>query len=106
VHPGLREDIVPRYYVIDLRPMIVVVQFEIRFYDEPLEKHWSPIQASAHYHLTQDGNGDLKILRIEYWTEAIADDVFEVWGRRRTEALTKYAMTYITGNESTADGDG
>jgi hypothetical protein len=95
VHPGLREDIVPRYYVIDLRQMIVVVQFEIRFYDEPVEKHWSPIQASAHYHLTQDGHGEVKIERIEYWTEALAEDIFEIWSQRRAEALTKHAMAYL-----------
>jgi hypothetical protein len=97
VHPGLREDIVPRYYVIDLRHMIIVVQFEIRFFDEPSNKHWNPIQASAHYHLMLDENGDLRIRRIEYWTEALDDDIFEIWAQRRTEALTKHAMAYIVG---------
>jgi hypothetical protein len=95
VHPGLREDILPKYYVIDLRQMVVAVQFEIRFCDAPSGTNWAPIQASAHYHLLLDENGDLRIRRIEYWTEALPGDIFEVWARRRTEALAKHAMAYI-----------
>jgi hypothetical protein len=95
IHPGLREDILPRYYVIDLRQMIVVVQFEIRFCDAPSGTNWAPIQASAHYHLILDENGDVQIRNIEYWTEALAGDIFEIWAQRRTEALTKHAIAYI-----------
>jgi hypothetical protein len=95
VHPGLREDILPRYYVVDLRQMIVVVQFEIQFCDEPSGTNWAPIQASAHYHLKLDENDNIKIKLIEYWTEALAGDIFEIWAQRRTEALTKRAMAYI-----------
>jgi hypothetical protein len=95
VHPGLQEDILPRHYAIDLKQMIVAVQFEIRFSDKPSGKNWAPIQASAHYHLTADENRDLKIRRIEYWTETLPVDIFDVWAERRNEALTKHAMVSI-----------
>jgi hypothetical protein len=97
VHPGLHEDIRPRYYAIDVRQMTVAVQFEIRFRDMPSGKDWAPIQASAHYHLIADENKNLQIRRIEYWTEALPEDVFDVWAQRRNEALTKHAMAFING---------
>jgi hypothetical protein len=95
VHPGLFEEIIPKYYAIDLRQMIVVVQFEIRFSDEVSARKWDPIQASAHYHLLVDENEDLKIRRIHYWTEALPADLFEFWGKYREEALTKLATEFI-----------
>jgi hypothetical protein len=95
IHPGLQEDIEPRYYAIDMKRMIVAVQFEIRFADEPLEMKWAPLQASAHYHLAIDGSGNLKIRRIYYWTEALPGDLFEIWAKRREEALTKHALSFI-----------
>jgi hypothetical protein len=95
VHPGLHEDIQPHYYAIDIKKMIVVVQFEIRFSDEPSGKNWAPVQASAHYHLTADDHRNLIIRKIEYWTGALPEDVFEVWAQRRNEALTKCAMEYM-----------
>jgi len=94
VHPGLFEDIAPRYYVIDLKRMRVAVQFEIRFSDEPSGKKWAPLQASAHYHMAVDGE-DLKIQRILYWTETLPEDLFEYWARHREEALTRNAQDYI-----------
>ncbi len=98
VHPGLHENITPRYYVLDLKQMIVVVQFEILFEDRPSGKKWPPLQASAHYHLIVDDNKDLKIRRIHYWTEALPEDLFEFWAKRREEALAGYAMSYIAAN--------
>jgi len=95
VHPGLHEDILPRYYVVDVKQMVVVVQFEIRFRDEPSGKNWAPIQASAHYHLAVDDHRNLMIRKIEYWTEALPEDIFEVWAQRRNEALIKCAMANI-----------
>ncbi len=95
VHPGLQEDILPRYYVVDIGQMVVAVQFEIRFSDKPSGKSWAPLQASAHYHLVADEKNGLKIRRIEYWTEALPTDVFEVWAQRRTEALTRHAAVFI-----------
>jgi len=95
VHPGLFEEIIPRYYAIDLKQMIVAVQFEIRFSDESSGKKWPPIQASAHYHLEIDEGSELKIRRIHYWTEALPIDLFDFWGKYRQEALTKPAVEYI-----------
>jgi hypothetical protein len=95
VHPGLYEEIVPQYYVIDIKQMIVAVQFEIRFRDEPSDKTWAPLRASAHYHLTIDENNEPIIRRIHYWTEALPGGLLELWAKRREEALTKYAMRYI-----------
>ena len=99
IHPGLQEDIEPRYYAIDLKQLIVAVQFEIRFMDKPSETKWPPLQASAHYHLTVDENKDLKIKRIYYWTEALPTDLFDFWARHRDEALTQHALSYITGTD-------
>jgi hypothetical protein len=95
IHPGLQEDIVPRYYAIDRKQMIVVVQFEIRFADRPSGMKWAPLQASAHYHLEIEESGNLRIRRIYYWTEALPGDLFEIWAKRREEALTKHALSFI-----------
>jgi len=100
VHPGLYEEILPRYYIIDLKQMTVAVQFEIRFSDEPSGKQWAPLQASAHYHLTVDESGDLQISRIHYWTEHLPEDLFEFWAKRRDEALAKHAMDFINSEDS------
>ena len=75
--------------------MIVAVQFKIRFTDKPTGTKWQPVQASAHYHLVIDESGNLKIRRIYYWTEALPADVFEIWARRREEALKKHALRFI-----------
>jgi hypothetical protein len=95
IHPGLQEDIVPRCYAIDLKQMIVAVQFEIRFADKPSEMKWAPLQASAHYHLVMDEGGNLKIRRIYYWTETLPGNLFEIWAKRREEALTQHAVNFI-----------
>jgi hypothetical protein len=100
VHPGLHEEIIPQYYAVGLEQMIVAVQFEIRFSDEPSGKKWPPLQASAHYHLLIDQNKEMKIRRIHYWTEALPGEIFEYWARRREEALTKHAMNYINACEA------
>ena len=97
VHPGLQEDITPNYLVIDLKQLIVVVQFEIRFSDKLSGKKWEPLQASAHYHLIIDENKELKIRKIHYWTEALPKDVFEYWAGYREEALMKLATHYLNG---------
>jgi hypothetical protein len=95
VHPGLQENITPKYYVIDIKQMIAVVQFEIQFSDKPTRKKWNPVQASAHYHLKNAKNGDLIISKIQYWTERLPEGIMEIWAARRTEALTKLAVEYF-----------
>jgi hypothetical protein len=95
VHPGLQEDIIPRCYIVDVKQMIVAVQFEIRFSDRPSGKEWAPLQASAHYHLVLDENKNPKIRRIHYWTEALPGDLFEFWAKHRDEALAMHAISFI-----------
>ena len=98
IHPGLQEDIVPQHLVIDTKKLIVAVQFTIHFMDKPTDKKWPDIQASAHYHLTIDENQDLKIAKIFYWTEKLPEDLFDIWGARREEALKNCALQSIHSN--------
>jgi hypothetical protein len=99
VHPGLHEALTPQYYVVDEKRMIVVVQFEIRFVDQSSGKAWPPKQASAHYHLVIDENNDLKIKKIQYWTETFPPDVFASlyasWDAYREKALLALATSYL-----------
>jgi hypothetical protein len=95
VHPGLQEDITPRHYAVDMKQMIVAVQFEINFSDKPSGKKWPPLQASAHYQLIVDEDKDLRIKRIDYWTQILPADLFEFWAKRRDEAMAKHALGYI-----------
>ena len=95
IHPGLQEDIDPEHFAIDVKKMIVAVQFKIRFTDKPTDTKWKPIQASAHYHLAVDENKDLKIIRIFYWTEKLPEDLFDFWANHRERAFRQYALGYI-----------
>jgi hypothetical protein len=99
VHPGLHERLTPQYYVIDLKQMIVVVQFEIQFTDEISGTTWPPRQASAHYDLVLDTNNDLKIRKIRYWTESSAPEetapMTRLWTEYRENALMDMAADYI-----------
>lgn len=69
VHPGLHEHLTPREYVVDLKQLIVVVQFQVQFSDQPSGKVWPPKQTSTHYHLVLDEKKDLKIKKILYFME-------------------------------------
>jgi hypothetical protein len=99
VHPGLHEALVPQYYVVDVKWMIVVVQFEIRFVDEISGTTFPPKQASAHYHLVLDEKGDLKIKKIQYWTQSSPPDamapMYKAWNDYKQKALVDLAMKYI-----------
>jgi hypothetical protein len=99
VHPGITENLVPRYYVVDPRNKKVVVQFEIRFVDDVSGRAWPPKQASAHYQFTVDDDGKLLIASIEYWTEktkaADQDDwdaLYAAWGATRERGLAEHAL--------------
>ncbi len=90
VHPGLHEHLTPREYVVDLRQLIVVVQFQVQFSDQPSGKVWPPKQTSTHYHLVQDAGGDLKIRKILYFMEhrpVEESDYKALWARYREQAL-------------------
>ncbi len=93
VHPGLHEELTPRYYVVDERQKIVVVQFQLQFTDEPSGKVWPPKQASAHYHLILDENNELKIKKILYFTEVRTPEetgnLRELWQEYRQKALSE-----------------
>lgn len=95
IHPGLYEEINPRHFVIDVDQKIVAVQFEINFTDKPSKKKWGPIQASAHYQFILDDNDDIKIRKIQYWTENLPEEIFKIWAKYREEALTQHALSYI-----------
>lgn len=101
VHPGLHERLSPNYYVVDVRSLIVVVQFELEFSNELTGATWPPLQASAHYHLVPDEVDGLKIKMIKYWTQSNAGDVqdlFDLWGSCRDKALVGLANAYFQGS--------
>jgi hypothetical protein len=99
VHPGLHEELAPREYIVDVKRMVVVVQFQLQFNDEPSGKIWPAKQASAHYHFTLDENKDLKIKKIQYWTEAGLPDegppMMELWRNYREKALGDMAINWL-----------
>jgi hypothetical protein len=99
VHPGLHEALRPQYYVVDVKRMMVVVQFELQFTDEVSGKTWQPKQASAHYHLVLDENRDLKIKKIQYWTETNPSEdygpMYTLWNESKEKALTELAIKHI-----------
>jgi hypothetical protein len=69
VHPGLHEHLTPIEYTVDLKQMVVVVQFQLQFSDQPSGRVWPPKMASAHYHLVVDKNNQLQIKKILYFME-------------------------------------
>lgn len=98
VHPGLQEDLTPNYYVIDVKRLIAVVQFEERFTDRSSGTSWPPVQASAHYHLVTDKDRGLRIKNIQFWVETFTDafvPMFQIWEKRRQEALAHMAKGYF-----------
>jgi hypothetical protein len=99
VHPGFHEKLSPNYYVIDVKRLIAVVQFEVQFVDQSSGTTWPPVQASAHYHLALDENKDLKIKKIEYWTQNFSPDIygsmFQTWEASRQKGLVGLAKDYL-----------
>jgi hypothetical protein len=96
VHPGLHEELTPREYVVDLERMVVVVQFQLQFNDEPSGRVWPAKQASTHYHLALDENQELKIKKILYFMELRSPDeeasqveLMALWKKYREQALAE-----------------
>ena len=94
IHPGLHEELTPREYIIDLKRMVVVVQFQLQFNDEPSGRVWPAKQASCHYHLVLDKNKELKIKKIVYFTERASPgeakgqgEMMALWAKYREKAL-------------------
>jgi hypothetical protein len=99
VHPNLHEKFTLQYYVIDVKQMMVVVQFEVRFTDQTSGQTWPPKQASAHYHLVLDEKKGLMIKKIQYWTQSHAPEVmaslYKLWNEYREKALADLATNYL-----------
>ncbi len=92
IHPGLHEHLTPREYIVDLKKLIVVVQFQVQFKDEPSGKVWPAKQTSTHYHLVQDDKGELKIKKILYFMEhrpASEGDYKVLWAKYREQAVAE-----------------
>ena len=96
IHPGLHEELTPLEYIVDIKRMVVVVRFQLQFNDEPSGRVWPAKQASCHYHLKLDDNGELKITKIVYFTECSSaeegkaqGEMMELWHKYREEALAE-----------------
>jgi len=106
VHPGLHEELTPREYIVDLKRLVVVVQFQLQFNDEPSGKIWPAKQASAHYHIALDEKKEIKIKKIVYFTEAgipgESGPMMDLWRKYRDNALVELANGWIktTGQSS------
>jgi hypothetical protein len=102
VHPGIHEKLTPKYYVIDVDAMVAVVQFELCFTHKDSGRSWRPLQASAHYHLRLEKDGEIRIQKILYWTEShrSGDDfesLFDLWNRTKEEALLAFGTKHLRG---------
>ncbi|MCL5735410.1 MAG: hypothetical protein M1274_07440 [Actinobacteria bacterium] len=102
VHPGIHERLTPKYYVIDLETFVAVVQFELCFTHKASGRSWRPLQASAHYHLHAGDGGEIKIARINYWTESHRpeDDyepLFDLWTKDKEDALAAFGTKRLRG---------
>jgi hypothetical protein len=69
-HPGFHEVFRPQYYVYDERRKILVAQLQLQFTETSRGTVFPAKMASAHYHIVQDENEDLKIQKILYFVEA------------------------------------
>ena len=108
VHPGLHEQLEPHEYIIDLKRMVVVVQFQLQFNDEISGAKWPAKQASAHYHLVPDVDIGFKIKKIQYFTEATAPETTspttrELWKKYKDKALEELAINWIKAPHKTLD---
>jgi hypothetical protein len=73
--------------------MIVVVQFQLQFSDQPSGKVWPPKQASTHYHLVLDKNNEPKIMKILYFMEhrpPEESDYRKLWEKYREKELAEH----------------
>ena len=106
VHPGLHEELMPREYVIDVKRMVVVVQFQIQFTDGPSGASWPAKQASAHYHLIPDDKIGFLIKKIQYFTEVSQPNdsapMRDLWKKYKEKALEDLAINWLKGHHETA----
>ena len=100
IHPGLQEELSPQHYVIDVKRLIAVVQFEMGFTDRSSGAEWPPKQASCHYHLEPDEDRAFRIKKIQYWTETFPDtfaSLFQTWAASREKVLVDLAKGCLSG---------
>ncbi len=100
VHPGLHEHLTPREYIVDIKRMVVVVQLQLQFTDEPSGRTWPAKQGSAHYHLVSDQETGFKINKIQFFTEPALPETTspttrELWKKYKDQALEELATNYI-----------
>ena len=69
VHPGLFEELKPEEMIIDEKNKAVAVILRVQFREEPTGTIFPAKHNCAHYQLTEDKSGELKIKKISYFTE-------------------------------------
>ena len=92
VHPGLHEHLTPLEYAVDLKKLIVVVQFQVQFSDHPSGQVWPAKQASTHYHLLLDKDNEPKIKKILYFMEhrpPEESDYRKLWEKYREKEMAE-----------------
>ncbi len=93
VHPGLHEHLTPLEYTIDLKKMIVVVNFRVQFSDQISGKVWPPKLTSTHYHLVLNKDGEPLIKKIVYFMEhrpAEESDYRPLWAKYREKEFAEH----------------
>jgi len=100
VHPGLHEEFTPQGYIVDLENMIVVVKLKLQFNDETTGQVWPAKMASAHYKIILDQKNNIKIKKIEYFTEAAlpgdSAGMMDLWKQYREKALNGLVDRWIS----------
>jgi hypothetical protein len=90
LHPGLHEELTPKYYVVDAERKAVVVQLGCRFHEDSTGTTTPESLLSCHYYLVQDEKGDIKIQKILFFAEQGAPGESSTMGsmkKYREEAL-------------------
>jgi hypothetical protein len=101
VHPGIHEELTPRQFIVDLKQMVCVVQFQYQWTDERTGTIMPPGEASAHYTFVLDENKDLKIKKLQYWTTGSlpATDgkpsILDLARQYREEVLVELATSWM-----------
>jgi hypothetical protein len=85
VHPGFHEELTPEDIIIDEKRQAVAVILRVQFTEESTGTVFPAKHNSAHYHLIQDENGELKIKKISYFTEHTPPD-----GPNMRDLMEKY----------------
>ena len=74
----------------DEKQKILVAQLQLQFTETATGTVFPPKMASAHYHIIQDENQELKIKKILYWVEATSPDEPSILDRMRKYRQEQY----------------